>query len=219
VFIGHFAVGFASKRVAPRTSLGLLLAAPLLADIIWPVLVLTGVEQVRITGGPNPFLTLTFDSYPWSHSLLMLTVWGILLGGGYYAVTKYRAGAVMLFIGVLSHWVLDVVTHVRDMPVAPGVASMVGLGLWRSVVGTVIIEGVMFAVGVWLYTTGTQARDKVGRWAWWGYVALLVVSYLSQLVSPPPPSVQAIGWLAIIMSVVMVVWAWWLDRHRTAVTL
>ncbi len=219
MFIGHFAVGFASKRVAPRTNLGLLLTAPLLADIIWPVLVLLGVEQVRVTGGPNPFLTLTFDSYPWSHSLLMLTVWGLLLGGGYYAVTKYRAGAVILFIGVLSHWVLDVVTHVQDMPVAPSAATMVGLGLWRSVVGTVIIEGLMFVVGVWLYTTSTQARDKIGRWAWWGYVALLVVSYLSQLVSPPPPSVSALGWVAIIMSVVMVVWAWWLDRHRTAVTL
>ena len=217
MFIGHFAVGFASKRAAPRTSLGLLLAAPLLADIIWPVLVLAGVEQVRITGGPNPFLTLTFDSYPWSHSLLMLAAWGLLLGGGYYAVTKYRAGAVILFMGVLSHWVLDVVTHVQDMPIAPGVSTMVGLGLWRSVVGTVTIEGVMFAVGVWLYTTGTQARDTVGRWAWWSYVALLVVTYLSQLVSPPPPSVSAIGWLAIIMSVVMVTWAWWLDRHRTVV--
>jgi membrane-bound metal-dependent hydrolase YbcI (DUF457 family) len=218
VFIGHFAVGFASKRVAPRTSLGLLLAAPLLADIIWPVLVLAGVEQVRITGGPNPFLTLTFDSYPWSHSLLMLTAWGLLLGGGYYAVTKYRAGAVILFVGVLSHWVLDVVTHVRDMPIAPGVGTKVGLGLWQSVVGTMVIEGAMFVAGVWLYTTGTVARDKVGRWGWWGYVALLVVSYLSALVSPPPPSVPAIGWLGIIMSVVMVAWAWWLDRHRTAVT-
>jgi membrane-bound metal-dependent hydrolase YbcI (DUF457 family) len=218
VFIGHFAVGFASKRVAPRTSLALLLAAPLLADIIWPVLVLAGVEQVRITGGPNPFLTLTFDSYPWSHSLLMLTVWGLLLGGGYYAVTQYRAGAVILFLGVLSHWVLDVVTHVRDMPIAPGVATKIGLGLWQSVVGTMVIEGAMFVAGVWLYTTGTQARDRVGRWAWWSYIALLVVSYLSALVSPPPPSVPAIGWLGIILSVVMVVWAWWLDRHRTAVT-
>ncbi len=218
MFIGHFAVGFASKRVAPRTSLGLLLAAPLLADIIWPVLVLTGVEQVRITGGPNPFLTLTFDSYPWSHSLLMLMVWGLLLGGGYYAVTQYRAGAVILFVGVLSHWVLDVVTHVQDMPIAPGVATKIGLGLWQSVVGTMVIEGAMFIAGVWLYTTGTLAPDKVGRWGWWGYVALLVVSYLSALVTPPPPSVPAIGWLAIIMSVVMVVWAWWLDRHRTAVT-
>ena len=217
MFIGHFAVGFASKRVAPKTSLALLLTAPLLADIIWPVLVLAGVEQVRITGGANPFLTLTFDAYPWSHSLLMLTVWGLVLAGGYYAVTRYRAGATILFVGVLSHWVLDVVTHVPDMPLAPGIPAKVGLGLWQSVVGTVLIEGAMFAVGVWLYTRGTRASDKTGRWAWWGYVALLVVSYLSQLVSPPPPSAPAIGAVAIVMSAVMLVWAWWLDRHRTPV--
>jgi len=219
VFIGHFAVGFASKRAAPRTSLGLLLAAPLLADIIWPFLVLAGVEQVRITGGSNPFLTLTFDSYPWSHSLLMLAVWGLLLGGGYYAVTKYRAGAVILFIGVLSHWVLDVVTHVPDMPLAPGVPSKVGLGLWNSVVGTMLVEGAMFVAGVWLYSKATHPRDKIGRWAWWAYIALLVITYASQLFSPPPPSVSALGWVALVMSVVMVAWAWWLDRHRTAVTL
>jgi membrane-bound metal-dependent hydrolase YbcI (DUF457 family) len=214
MFIGHFAVGFASKRVAPRTSLGLLLAAPLLADIIWPVLLLAGVEKVRITGGTNPFLTLTFDSYPWSHSLLMLTIWGVLLAGGYYAVTKYRPGATILFVGVLSHWVLDVVTHVQDMPLAPGVPTFVGLGLWHSVVGTVVIEGVMFVAGVWLYSRVTTPRDKIGRWAWWAYVVLLVASYLSQFGGGTPPSVQAIGWLAIIMSVVMVAWAWWLDRHR-----
>ena len=219
MFIGHFAVGFASKRVAPQTSLGLLLAAPLLADVIWPVLVLAGVEQVRITGGANPFLTLTFDAYPWSHSLAMLTLWGAVLGGGYYAVTKYRAGATILFLGVLSHWVLDVVTHVPDMPLAPGVPVKIGLGLWQSVGGTVLIEGAMFVVGVWLYTRGTRASDNVGKWAWWSYVAILVVTYLSQLVSPPPPSVQALGTVAFVMSAVMLVWAGWLDRHRTPVTL
>ncbi len=120
-------------------------------------------------------------------------------------------------MGVLSHWALDVVTHIQDMPIAPGVPTKVGLGLWHSVLGTVLIEGAMFGVGVWLYTRTTQARDKIGRWAWWGYVALLVVVYLSQLGSPPPPSVPALGWVAIIMSVLMVVWAGWLDRHREVV--
>jgi hypothetical protein len=48
MFIGHFAVGFAAKRVAPSTSLATLFAAAQLLDLVWPVLVLAGVEKVRV---------------------------------------------------------------------------------------------------------------------------------------------------------------------------
>ena len=76
MFIGHFAVGFASKRAAPRASLAVLIAAPLLADILWPVFLLARIEHVEILpAGDNPFLTLSFLSYPWSHSLVMVVIW------------------------------------------------------------------------------------------------------------------------------------------------
>ena len=102
MFIGHNAVGFASKRTAPRTSLGLLMTAPMLLDLLWPVFLLLGVEHVRIVhGSTNPFLNFDFTDYPWSHSLLMSVVWGLLFGAGYYAFTRHAAGALTLGAGVV----------------------------------------------------------------------------------------------------------------------
>jgi hypothetical protein len=89
MFIGRFAVAFAAKRAAPRTSLGTTFVAAQLADLLWPIFLLLGWEQVRITQSTNPFLTLDFTNYPWSHSLAMEVVFGAALGALYFAVTRY----------------------------------------------------------------------------------------------------------------------------------
>ena len=217
MFIGHFAVGFAAKRIAPNASLVPLLAAPLLADLLWPVFLLLGLEQVQINPpGPNPFFTLTFISYPWSHSLLMGVVWGGLFGVAYYLVTRYRTGAWVIALAVVSHWVLDVATHVPDLPLSPGSPTRLGFGLWRSVPATVAVEVVMFVVGVWLYTAATKPRDAIGRYAWWALVLLTGLAYLGNLSGSAPPTVTALAWTAIVGSLVTVVLAWWADRHRMA---
>jgi len=216
MFIGHYALGLAAKRIAPRTSLGTLFLAPSLADLLWPVFLLLGWERVRVTGGANPFLTLTFDAYPISHSLLTLIGWGILLAVLY----RWRSGdaraATVVALLVVSHWVLDFVTHVPDMPLYPG-GPTVGLGLWNSVAGTVIIEGSMFVAGAWIYVTTTRARDAVGRYALWALLAFLLVSYVASLFTGPPPTLQAIEFGGIVFGWLFVGWAAWADRHREAV--
>jgi membrane-bound metal-dependent hydrolase YbcI (DUF457 family) len=215
MFIGHLAVGFASKRWAPRTSLAVLLAAPLLADMIWPVLVLLGVETVRIVPGVTVVTPLAFDSYPWSHSLLMDALWAVLFAGAVYAVQKDRTAALVVGIGVLSHWVLDFITHAPDMPLWPG-GPKLGLGLWNSVAGTVVTEVVMFTIGVALYATATRARDRVGHLALWSLVLLLGALYVANVISPPPPSITPVAWFGIAATVLFTAWAWWIDRHRVA---
>ena len=217
MFIGHFAVGFAAKKYAPRSSLAVLLAAPLLPDLLWPPLLLLGWERVRIVPGMTRLTPLDFVWYPWSHSLLLCAVWAAVFAFIYYRLSHYRPGAIAIAIGVLSHWVLDWITHTADMPLYPG-SPRFGLGLWNSVAGTVTVEVVMFAVGVWLYATATRARDSVGRYAFWGYVLLLLASYLHDSFSSElPTSVNAdIAWPGVLASVVMLLWAWWLDRHRDA---
>lgn len=216
MFIGHFAVGLAAKRLAPQASLGPLLAAPLLADLLWPVFLSMGIEQVQINvPGANPFFTLTFVSYPWSHSLLMDLVWATLLGGGYHLMTGYRRGAVVIGLAVVSHWVLDAVTHVPDLPLWPWASPLVGFGLWNSVPATAIVESLMLAAGVWLYTSGTTARDRIGRYAWWGFVLFLIVGYGMNLRGVAPPNVTALAWTAGIAGALTILWGWWADRHRT----
>jgi hypothetical protein len=78
MFIGHFAVGFAARQAVPRVSLAVLFAAAQLADLLWPVFLLLGLEQARIEPGITAFTPFDFISYPYSHSLLMLAVWGIV---------------------------------------------------------------------------------------------------------------------------------------------
>lgn len=212
MFIGHFAVAFAAKRAAPRTSLGTTFVAAQLADLFWPLFLLLGWEDVRIARNANPFLTLDFTSYPWSHSLLTGILGGIILGALYFARTRYATGAVVVGLLVPSHWVLDVIVHVPDLPLYPGASARFGLGLWRSPMTTVVVEAVMFVAGLLVYSRVTTPRDRVGRYAFWGLAGFLVVLYAASF-GPPPPTVKALGWAALIGWPLML-WPWWVDRHR-----
>jgi hypothetical protein len=213
MFIGHFAVGFASKRFAPRTNVATLIAAAIFLDILWPIFVLLDWEQVRIDPGNTRFTPLEFLSYPWSHSLLMSLLWASAFALIYHAATRYRAGSVAVWIGVNSHWILDWISHAPDMPIYPS-GPRLGLGLWNSIPGTMIVELLMFALGVGLYVRTTRARDRVGRYALLGYVILLLLAYVSDRFSDPPSSVNQVVWFGILAECIVIPWAWWFDRHR-----
>jgi hypothetical protein len=213
MFIGHYALGFAAKRFAPRTSLGTLIAAPTFADLLWPMFLLTGWERVTSVGGSNPFLTLHFDSYPISHSLLALIGWGVLFAVAYGMRTRYTRGAAVVGLLVISHWLLDFVVHVPDLPLYPG-SPKFGLELWRSVMGTIVLEGVMFVAGLAIYLSTTQARDRMGRYAVLGFAVLLALSYVASLFSPPPSNMRALAIGAIVFGWLFVGLAAWADAHR-----
>jgi len=214
VFIGHFAVAFASKKVAPKVSLGTLVIAAAFLNVVWPVLVLLGVERFRIVPGFTAINPFDFVYYPWSHSLLMTAVWALLFALVYFAVRGDRAGAVWLGIAVASHWVLDFVSHRPDLPLYPGGETRLGLGLWQSVPATFAVEGLMFAAGIALYMQSTKVKDRIGTVAWWAFIALLVVLYIPGPWSPPPPSENVVAIVGIIALAIFAPWAYWIDRHR-----
>ena len=215
MFLGHFGVGFGAKAAAPKASLGTLFLAAQFVDLLWPSLLLIGLEKVEIAPGITRVTPLDFTEYPITHSLLTTLVWAALFAGAYYLLRRYRKGAWICAAAVLSHWVLDLLTHRPDLPLVPGGATRVGLGLWNSLPATLVVELGIFAIGVWLYVRTTRALDRVGSVALWSLVGFLVVIYFSNIFGPPPPSVIAIavvghaGWL-------LVIWAYWIDRHRAA---
>jgi hypothetical protein len=214
MFIGHFALGFAAKRVVPRVSLAVLLGAALFADILWPVLVLLGIEEVRIVPGYTAFTPLEFIRYPWSHSLLLLVAWGAVVGGAYRSVFGGRRTFAVIALLVVSHWVLDWITHAPDMPLYPG-GPKYGLVLWNSVPATMVVETAMFVVGLRIYAAVTRPADRIGRWALMSLVATLAAIYAANSLSGTvPPSVTAICALALAAGVLFPAWAWWADRHR-----
>jgi membrane-bound metal-dependent hydrolase YbcI (DUF457 family) len=213
MFIGHAAVAFAAKKAAPRTSLGTLLMAAQFIDLLWPVFLLFGLEHVRIDPGNTALTPLDFYDYPFSHSLLAVAVWGFVFGGAYFAARRYRTGAIVLGLLVISHWVLDFLTHRPDLPLAPGSETRVGLGLWNSIAATLIVEGLLFAGCVALYVRTTKAIDRTGTYALWGLVAFLVVIYSMNVLGPPPPDTGVIAY-AGNASWLFVLWGYWIDRHR-----
>jgi hypothetical protein len=217
MFIGHFALGFAAKRATPHVPLAMLFTAACFADLLWPLLVAFGVEQVAIAPGITRVTPLDFISYPYSHSLVFLILWGVVVAWLYQQTSGHRGAFLVVGSLVVSHWVLDFVTHRPDMPLYPGGARF-GLGLWNSLAGTAIVEVAMFAAGVWIYARATRARDAIGRWSFMALVVFLLAAYAANLTSPPPPSVQALYIFAIIGTAVLLVWAWWLDLHRAGVT-
>lgn len=216
MFLGHFAVAFAAKKAAPAVSLGTLFVAAQLADLVWPVLVIAGVERVEIRPGITAVTPLDFVHYPYSHSLVALLAWGAVLGFGHHALR--RGGprvAALLAAVVVSHWVLDFVVHRPDLPLAFGASPKLGLGIWDSMAASLALELGLFAVAVAVYLVATRAKDRVGRLALIGLVAFLALVYLASVFGPPPPSAHAVAWTAMSMWL-LVAWGYWVDRHREA---
>ncbi len=214
MFLGHLALGFAAKRAAPRVSLGTLVAAAQLVDLLWPLFLLLGVEHARIDPGNTAVTPLDFSYYPWTHSLLMGAVWALVFAGIWYTRKRDPGTALLLGALVVSHWVLDFISHRPDMPLFP-YGLRVGLGLWNSVAATVVVEGALFAGGVALYLRATRPLDRVGRFATYGLIGFLVLVYLANMLSPPPPSIRAVAWGGLA-GWLLPLWAAWADRHRSA---
>ena len=213
MFVGHLAVSLSAKAVEPRAPLSALVAASFGLDLLWPMLVLIGVETVSIDPGNTVFTPLAFDSYPWSHSLLMACIWGAIAAGIAYAARKTPRVALIVGAVVVSHWILDFVTHRPDLPLWPE-GPMFGLGLWNSIPATLIVEGGFFIVAIWLYCRRFAARNVVGKWAFWSLIAFTGLIWISQPWSPPPPSTKAVAFVGLAM-LLLPWWASWIERNAS----
>jgi hypothetical protein len=213
MFIGHFGAGFAGKKFSKSASLGTYFMAAQWIDLIWPILLLLGIERVEIQPSASAVTPLNFTYYPFTHSLVGVIVWATLFGLVYYFIKKNLRVSILLGLLVISHWFLDLLVHIPDLPIYPGESIQVGLGLWNNFMATVILESLIFTLGVYLYYKTTKAKNKIGTYSLIGLIALLVAMYLANLFGPPPDSVEAIGivgnaqWLIIL-------WGYWIDKNR-----
>ena len=214
MFLGHFGLGFGAKKAAPAASLGTLFAACQFADLLWPTLVLLGYERVEILPGATKMTPLNFVSYPYSHSLLALCAWGVAFGAIYRAIRRAKiSAAVTIALLVVSHWVLDYVTHRPDLPLTLSGPDRLGLGLWNSTPGTLAVELAIFAIGLAIYLRETTSRARIGSIGLWSLVGFLVIVYAANTIGPPPPSSAAVAWSAEAMWL-LVIWGYWVDKHR-----
>ncbi len=214
MFVGHYAVALAAKRGTPKSSLGLLFLAAQFLDLLWPLLVVLGIEQVRLNPSGNSFLQLDFVSYPYSHSLAGSILWSVILGAVVYAFHRDAKEALIIAGCVVSHWVLDLFTHVPDLPLTFSGQMKAGFGLWNFPVATIIIETALFGGGIAIYLKTTRSNDSTGTIGFWGLMAFLYAMYLASIFGPPPNDASMVGVVANL-AWLFVVWAWWVDKHRS----
>ncbi|MBT4099826.1 MAG: hypothetical protein HOM68_15260 [Gemmatimonadetes bacterium] len=216
MFVGHFAIAFGAKKYASHVSLGMLFLACQLADLVWPNLVLLGIESFEIEPGITVLTPLDFTYYPYSHSLLGLVGWSLLLAGLYSLLRRTgKRAAIVIAVVAVSHWFLDFLTHRPDMPINFDQTTLVGLGLWNHPVIAVPLELLLFALGIWIYARHTRPIDKIGTYGLWGLGTFLLITYAANLLGPPPPSVTAVAWSAQALWLVVAL-AFWIDRHRVS---
>lgn len=214
MFIGHYALAFGAKRYAPAVSLGTLFMACQFADLLWPTLVVLGIERVEVDPGNTAVTPLNFVSYPYSHSMMMLVIWSAVFALAYRTIKGWRPNAIAVVATlVFSHFVLDFVTHRPDLPLTLTGSERVGLGLWNSPIATLSVEVALFAAGTAIYVIVTRARDRVGSLGLWALIGSLSAIYVAAIFGPPPPSASAVA-MAGHLSWLFVAWAYWVDKHR-----
>jgi hypothetical protein len=215
MLVGHCAVAMAAKRVEPRLSLGALMAAAVLADLLGFVFILVGIEHWRMNAGSAGIYAVDLDSVPWSHGLLPNILWAALFAICSFLWRRHGAGAWILFGAVLSHWILDFVSHRPDMPLSPGLSGRYGLGLWTSVPATLVVEGLLWLMAIAVYVRSTRASKRTGIYVFWAMIVFLTLSWVNNLTARPPAgSLTAASIASLAFFTLLVAWAYWIDRVR-----
>ncbi len=213
MFIGHIGIGFAAKAIAPRTSLGSLFLASQFLDILWPILLLLGIESVLIVPDAPTVIPLEFTNYPFSHSLAFVVLWSVLFAVLYFVLKQDKRGSLVMGLVVASHWLLDALVHVHDLQLYPGSDVRVGMGLWSSLAATLLMELGIFLIGLAIYLRTTLAGDHYGSCGLRLFVLFIFLVYAANLFGPTPPHVSAIAWTNLSIWL-LVAWGYWIDRHR-----
>ena len=217
MFVGHYGVALALKKADPKLSLGTLFLSVQLVDILWGAFILLGWERARVDPGFTEVSPFQFLYYPLSHSLIAGIFWALVAGAVYYTwpskdTSHRRRGALVVGIAVVTHWFLDVVVHIPDLPLASDASRKFGLGLWDHVGGTHVVEFGLLAVGAWAYAHTKTKRHplRINR-----LVILIVVLLALNAVnmwSPPPTNMNVVGASAIVLFLALTWLGSWVDR-------
>jgi hypothetical protein len=219
MFIGHFGAAFALKRAERRPSLAVLVFAATFVDLLWGIFLL-GWERARIEPGHLPTNALVFTSYPYSHSLVAGIGWGLVLAAVYYSwPTRDTSGhrwraALVVGLAVLSHWFLDLIVHVPDLPLSGDSSLKVGLGLWRNVPASVAAELIVFLAGLLVYFAFPRRGRTGPTWRILAYAGLLLAIYVTSLLGGAPPSIRAVAWVDIAGTLIFVALAAWAEPAK-----
>ena len=215
MFIGHYGPSFAIKAIRPAIPLWLLFIAVQLVDVAWAVLVLLGIEKVRIVPGITASNPLDLYYMPYTHSLAAALLWAvaaIVLCKSLPGVRTWRTAA-WIGLAVFSHWILDLLVHRPDLPLYDDTMK-VGLGIWNYPAIALFLEVLLLFGGMIMYLRRTKAINAIGRFGppIFGILMLAIQCYV--FFGPPPISPGAAAITALASYVAFAAVAQWLGRQR-----
>jgi uncharacterized membrane protein len=215
MLVGHCAIAFAGKRAEPALSLGTLMAAAILSDLLGFVLILAGVEHWTFKPRFAGINAVDLDRIAWSHGLLPNVLWAAAFAGGYYLLRRRVTGSWILFAAVMSHWVLDFISHRADMPLTPGLSTRFGLGLWTSVPATLAVEGLLWLIALAVYVRATRSTGRAGVVGFWLMIVFVTLSWVNNITAAPPAGSLTIAAItSLTFFTLLVAWAYWMNRAR-----
>jgi hypothetical protein len=211
MFIGHYGPALAAKPIVKPIPLWLLFVAVQWLDVCWSALVLSGVEKVRIVPGFTQGSPLDLYFMPYTHGLIGAVILSFVFGVIALLFVHDRRVAVIAVVAgaVFSHWVLDFVVHVPDLPLI-GNSDKVGLGLWRWMWISLPLELATLIAGAMVYMRSVSSKTRLGDLWLWVFVAAMAAVELYGTFGPMPatPAAEAetalfaYGLLALLAGVV-----------------
>jgi hypothetical protein len=216
MFVGHYGVSFAAKRAGKHVPLWVWFIAVQWLDVIWSVLVLMGIEKLRIVPGFTEANALDLYYMPYTHGLPGAIVLSLIFGGIVALPTTGNRGTTILLVAAasFSHWVLDLVVHTPDLPLYDNTAK-VGFGLWRHVAFSFPLELIVLGLGASLYARMTTFASAKGRYVFWGFVIFLAAIQVYANFGPPPASPDAMAVTALAFYAVLALAGAWVERIAT----
>ncbi len=213
MFIGHYGPAFGAKAALPRIPLWVLFVAVQWMDVVWSVLVLNGIEKVRIEPGYTQASPLVLYYMPYTHGLFGALALSVLFGGVVALFFKKQRGLVFLISAgaVFSHWILDLLVHKPDLWLYDDLK--VGLGLWRWVWISLPLELIILWAGAWAYARTVPARRGGNVWLWI-FVAAMTALQLYGDFGPNPASASAEAVTALFAYGVLALLAGLVDLSR-----
>lgn len=216
MFVGHYSAAFAARATNQNIPLWVLFGAAQLVDIGWAIFIMSGIEHVRIVPGFTAANPLDLYHMPYTHGLPAAILWAVGAALLYVAIARpskrWRIGIAIGAV-VASHWVLDWLVHVPDLPLWAD-QYKTGLGLWNYLGLSVAIEAALLAAALWWYMRTTTASRPAGRWAMPVFAIVMSALWIGNLFAPPPPSVTALGLSALFSYLVFAAIAGWLAGFR-----
>jgi len=192
MFIGHYGPALAAKAPVKAIPLWVLFVAVQWLDVSWSALVLMGVEKVRIVPGFTEGSPLDLYYMPYTHGLIGSLILSFVFGVIALLFVHERGMAVVAVVAgaVFSHWLLDLVVHVPDLPLFDDSAK-VGFGLWRWLWISLPLELITLLAGAIVYVRAIPSKTRRGDVWLWLFVVAMVALELYSAFGPIPPTPAA----------------------------